>query len=381
LVDAENTAFEGFAMGSTAETTGIRSVHERQLAGDRRSPVVRNLAAIWLIGCLALAGYLFTWGDGERPRALPAAPAAVVGVAGTRGAEHARTKPIDQIRVGDRVAVEDAPTDEDLSFGDDVDPATWRRVLLRAPKDDGGWSDVTLLRPAAWLEANEVRRGAIIDLFILECGIDAPAEVLSVSECPPIAPGDGRIVTGTFRHHSRNIVDVFVAGLPEPIGTTVNHPFWSEDRQSFVSAGDLQSGERLLGLDGPSVVTAVVPRIEGATVYNLEVQVDHVYHVGSAGLLVHNACWPRHHPFPKYLGGAVDQTLRKMPRKLHEEFHSALDKWMNGALARRKGAEHFANMDKAKIIQELRDFYQRALNGKFKNYLSDFERALRESGY
>jgi hypothetical protein len=188
------------------------------------------------------------------------------------------------------VAVEDAPTDEDLSFGDDVDPATWRRVLLRAPKDDGGWSDVTLLRPAAWLNANDVHRGATIDLFILECGIDAPAEVLSVGPCPQIAPRDGRIVTGTFRHHSRNIVDVFVSGLSEPIGTTVNHPFWSEDRQSFVSAGDLQSGERLLGLDGPSVVTAVVPRTEGAAVYNLEVQVDHVYHVGSAGLLVHNAC-------------------------------------------------------------------------------------------
>lgn len=36
--------------------------------------------------------------------------------------------------------------------------------------------------------------------------------------------------------------------------------------------------------------------------------------------------WPGHHPLPKYLGGTVDQTLTKMPRKLHMKFHTSLDK-------------------------------------------------------
>ena len=40
--------------------------------------------------------------------------------------------------------------------------------------------------------------------------------------------------------------------------------------------------------------------------------------------------WPKHHPFPKYLGGAWDQTLKKIPRKLHQQFHAALDKWKGG---------------------------------------------------
>ncbi len=40
--------------------------------------------------------------------------------------------------------------------------------------------------------------------------------------------------------------------------------------------------------------------------------------------------WPGHHAFPKYLGGAVEQTLKKLPRSLHEKFHAALDKWKGG---------------------------------------------------
>jgi hypothetical protein len=114
------------------------------------------------------------------------------------------------------------------------------------------------------------------------------AEVRSIGPCPPIAGGTGRIVTGTFRHSAANIIDLHVDGLSEPIGTTANHPFWSIDRQSFVRADSLQPGERLRGADGPHAVVGVIPRAAPEAVYNLEIQVDHVYHVSSGGLLVHN---------------------------------------------------------------------------------------------
>ena len=59
---------------------------------------------------------------------------------------------------------------------------------------------------------------------------------------------DGHIVTGTFRHHNAKVVDLYVEGEESPIGTTVNHRFWSEDRWEFVRADSLREGERLRGV-------------------------------------------------------------------------------------------------------------------------------------
>ncbi len=81
-----------------------------------------------------------------------------------------------------------------------------------------------------------------------------------------------------------------------PIGTTANHPFWSEDRQQFVRADELRRGERLRAFHGTPRVMDVHSRQAPEPVYNLEVEVDHVYHVGTDGILVHNAI-----PCPKKL--------------------------------------------------------------------------------
>ena len=78
-------------------------------------------------------------------------------------------------------------------------------------------------------------------------------------------------------------------GVP-PIGATGNHPFWSEDRQAFVPAGDLQPGERLKTADQTRLqVTRMTPRTGlPVPVFNLEIDAQHVYNVGPDGVLVHN---------------------------------------------------------------------------------------------
>jgi hypothetical protein len=86
----------------------------------------------------------------------------------------------------------------------------------------------------------EAEVGGTVEISVPECGIEGEAEVLAIGPCPPIPPGPGRVVTGVFRHESAEIVDVAVEGLDEPIGTTANHPFWSEDRQAFVRADALR---------------------------------------------------------------------------------------------------------------------------------------------
>ena len=79
--------------------------------------------------------------------------------------------------------------------------------------------------------------------------------------------------------------------------------------------------------------------------------------------------------------GAVDQTLKKIPSKLHNEFHAELDRWKGGKYSRRLGTDHFRDMSKQEIINDLREFYQKGGGGKFKKYLPDFEQAVTESGY
>ena len=85
------------------------------------------------------------------------------------------------------------------------------------------------------------------------------------------------------------MIDVHVEGLAKPIGSTPNPPFWSEDKQDFVRADELKVGEKLRQADGSlASVVRLIPRAGTHDVFNLEVQVDHTYHVSASGVLVHN---------------------------------------------------------------------------------------------
>ncbi len=74
---------------------------------------------------------------------------------------------------------------------------------------------------------------------------------------------------------------------------TAQHPVYSLDRGDFVAASELSPGERLAPLAGPTAVLGIQPQHTAQTVYNLEVQGQHVFRVTSNGLLVHNSCAPR----------------------------------------------------------------------------------------
>jgi hypothetical protein len=89
--------------------------------------------------------------------------------------------------------------------------------------------------------------------------------------------------------------------------------------------------------------------------------------------------WPLHHPWPVYLQGLRDQTLKKMPKKLHQRFHAALDRWKGGKYDRRKGAESFGNMSVEEIVNDLREFYEKAEGGVFSKYIPDLEKAIEET--
>ena len=109
---------------------------------------------------------------------------------------------------------------------------------------------------------------------------------------PLIKAGQGRVVTATFQHTKADVIDLTIGDAVEreTIGTTSNHPFWSEDRQAFVQAGSLKSGERVRTYLGDhKQVISLLARPGPQEVYNLEVHAEHVYYVGEFGALVHNS--------------------------------------------------------------------------------------------
>ena len=83
--------------------------------------------------------------------------------------------------------------------------------------------------------------------------------------------GFGR-VTGRFQFNKGETFNLFVAGESRPIGVTGQHPFWSSDRNAWVSVRDLRIGERLLVEGGKRVVEKVQVRGE-EVVFNIEVEV------------------------------------------------------------------------------------------------------------
>ena len=190
---------------------------------------------------------------------------------------------------------------------------------LRLAKEDGSLCTARLLRPWRWLLQVPMRERRISDdheidavdvavdelnpypwlephtidvwLDLASFGCEGWAEIVEVKRFNDYRPGPGNLVTGTFEHTVDNLVNLCVEGQDKPIGCTPNHPFWSADREEFVEAGELLFGERVTLLNGETKrVLQRLPRPGPEKVYNLEVFGEHVYHVTSDGILVHNDC-------------------------------------------------------------------------------------------
>lgn len=160
---------------------------------------------------------------------------------------------------------------------------------------DGIEYQLAFLRDLSWINSVNAAPGNMIHLNLKEMGLNGPALVESITDCPPIEPDDGNgrmVVTGTMCHLAENILDLHVTGLNEPIGVTDTHPIWSEDRQAFVRAGQLRPEDHLRSEAGViSQVTGITPhRGPPELTSNLEVNGEHVYQVTTSGIVVHNDC-------------------------------------------------------------------------------------------
>jgi hypothetical protein len=174
-----------------------------------------------------------------------------------------------------------------------LDPANLCILRIRMVKPDGSLLHIQTLQTLLEMEDSKATQGSYIDLDYPELGISGQGEILEIQPCPRIPPRPSAkhcLVTTKFEHEAATVVDLHIEGMPDGIGVTTNHPFWSEDRQEFVQAGNLHVGETLLtAADTTTHVDAITQRRGRHTVYNLEVDGEHVYYVSASGVLVHNS--------------------------------------------------------------------------------------------
>jgi hypothetical protein len=125
----------------------------------------------------------------------------------------------------------------------------------------GRFVDVVLIRPLGWIEEEEAAVGEVIWLELPEMHAAGDAEVLAISACPALEPGSGPVITGTFRHDADELVEIRVAGQPDPLRCTAEHPFWSATRHEFVAASVLRPGEEIETSTGtPALLTSITSR-------------------------------------------------------------------------------------------------------------------------
>lgn len=258
------------------------------------------------------------------------------------------TEPIQDVQVGQRVATDGGLSNNGSAAADpnatQVNPKTWRLVSLELDATTSNGAEdrmfVRELMPLSELRQEHAKTGAQIavpvDLGeIGELGYSAIVE--SISACPAIQGGPGRVVLTTFTHLNNFVFDLTVSnatGQVETLGVTGFHKLYAEDR-GWTSVADLRPGEKIRGEHGDLTVAGMSSDAGVHWVYNLTVETDHVYYVGNLDALSHNIndCSTvdaqGHHSDPEFMGGDPDQPLTNMSPEDHADLHSDLNEHLS----------------------------------------------------
>jgi hypothetical protein len=180
-----------------------------------------------------------------------------------------------------------------------VNRRTWRELTITA----GDW-DVQTLEPLSWIKSNHVKDGSqeLLSDFVNVAEMGVPAglagTVDSISACPAIQSGPGRVVLATVSHLNADVYHLTLkneAGKTETLGVTGYHRFYDVNA-GWVDVQSMYNGETVRGDHGDLTVVGLVRDPGTDRVYNMTVEADHVYYVGDLGALVHNSCgYEEHH--------------------------------------------------------------------------------------
>lgn len=203
-------------------------------------------------------------------------------VEGTPVATQHGNRPIEMLRVGDRVLT---LTGETSSLEGRYSRIS---ILLLKDSDPGDRYLIELLRRPAWLlNSGFDGVGGTGRLALPELGVAGTATVLSVRDAA-IEPGVGRVVMGTVSHDDPDLYELTFhdQGVLRP---TRRHPLFSLDRRMWIRTEDLRIGERLQTRRGSVAIRAKRDVVGRHRVYNLEVDGEHEFLVGPDQVRTHNS--------------------------------------------------------------------------------------------
>ena len=113
--------------------------------------------------------------------------------------------------------------------------------------------NIETIQSPEWLDSCDPVIGSDVPapIDVLEMGLphDLKAKVLENGPCPPISNGPGWVVLTTINHLNNDIWELCVEAGGEntsSIRTTGLHRFYSDKRQTWLSARDLTPGEMLV---------------------------------------------------------------------------------------------------------------------------------------
>ena len=129
----------------------------------------------------------------------------------------------------------------------------------------------------------------------------------------------------------------------------------------------MSAGERLATLAGPTAVLGIQPQQAPQTVYNLEIQGQHVFRVTGNGLLVHNSYGPRGVAnMGEFIKGGFGRNLSGVAQKTPARFQGqSIFKTRKKLGDNIKKGDHFYLDNKHKDHLEVFD-----INGTFKFVLN-----------
>jgi hypothetical protein len=245
-------------------------------------------------------------------------------------------------------------------------------VSITVERSDGGIVDAEIIRPRSWILASGLCAGRMLPLNLPELEVSGLALVTAIDDCPPIADGEGSVVTARFVTREVHVVasvDVLGAdGTVETITGTNIHPVWSVDRQEWVPLAELADGETLQGLDGLAVVLGVSLSRVSQPVYNIEVHGEHVYQVGELGVVVHNEC-------PSYeLGKSLTGSMSSAASAMRQAKYQAGHVVPTGVFSRRSKEVQRAVQDAKDALKRVNIDLNDAFNGFWTSVRVTWER-------
>jgi len=199
-------------------------------------------------------------------------------------------RPIEELKVGDRVTATNINTD--VADGETtVDEVNWHLLKLRMsnPDDADDVYEIETLRPLEWILEHGAFAGEVIEFVTERSPVDL-AYVVAVERAPPVEKGPGRAVLSTFTHRDQ-IVSIRFEGVNKRLATTRSHRLYSLNRGDWAPASSLRVGDLVLTSSGEARIEAIQYR-EPSRVFDIEIEVDHSYYASESAVLSHNCGRP-----------------------------------------------------------------------------------------